>query len=260
MPKSHRHSSTSNTYRFFVPPEALEGGEFALDHADMAHQVGTVLRLRPGDRVQLLDNSGAEYTVRLTAVERRRLAGQIEQRSPVQTEPALALTIYAPLIRAERFEWLLQKGTELGARSFVPLLCTRTSAAEAEIGARKQERWGRIVREAAEQSRRGFLPALHLPLPFAEACAAAAQHGLALLLWENTGAAPLRQTLRDRAQTPPQTAALLSGPEGGLTDDEYTHAQTCGIIPVTLGRRILRAETAPLVAAAALLYELGDLE
>ena len=257
---ARRSTATSNTYRFFVPPDALGDGGFALDDADLAHQIGTVLRLRPGDRVQLLDNSGAEYTVRLTAVERRRLAGEIELRSTAAVEPALALTIYAPLIRAERFEWLLQKGTELGARSFVPLLCARTGAAETEIGARKQERWSRILREAAEQSRRARLPALLPPAPFADACPAAAQHGLALLLWEGSGAAPLRQTLRARAAAPPQSAALLSGPEGGLTHDEYTHAQTCGIIPVTLGRRTLRAETAPLVAAAALLYELGELE
>lgn len=260
MPKSHRHAPTSNTYRFFVPPDSLEGETFALEDVDLAHQIGTVLRLRPGDRVLLLDNSGAEHTVRLTVIERRRLAGAVEQRAETQTEPRLQLTLYAPLIRAERFEWLLQKGTELGARSFVPLLCARTSTAEAEVGARKHERWSRILREAAEQSRRAYLPALRSPMRFAEACAAAPQHDLALLLWENTGASPLRQTLHERAATLPHNIALLSGPEGGLTDDEYTAAQTCGIIPVTLGRRTLRAETAPLVAASALLYELGDLE
>lgn len=259
MPKSQRHSPTSNTYRFFVPPASLEGGAFALEDADLAHQIGAVLRLRPGDRVLLLDNSGAEHSVRLTAVERRRLAGEIERSAEAQTEPRLDLTLYAPLIRAERFEWLLQKGTELGVRRFVPLLCARTSAAEAEVGARKHERWGRILREAAEQSRRARLPALLPPARFADACAQALGHGLALLLWEHSGAAPLRQTLRALPAAPPG-AALLSGPEGGLTDDERTAAQTCGIIPVTLGRRTLRAETAPLVAASALLYELGDLE
>ncbi|GAB4209335.1 MAG: 16S rRNA (uracil(1498)-N(3))-methyltransferase [Roseiflexaceae bacterium] len=259
MSKPHRSSITSNTYRFFVPPESLEGGRFALDDGDLAHQLGTVLRLRPGERVLLLDSQGWQYTVRLEELTRRSVAGAVEERAPAAGEPGVALVLYPALIRAERFEWLLQKGTELGAGAFVPLLSARSSAGDADGAARKRERWGRIVREAAEQSRRGRLPELGAPLPFAAACAQAAQHDLALLLWEGDGAEPLRRVLRARAGTPPQRIAILSGPEGGLTDEERTSAQAHGIIPVTLGPRTLRAETAPLAAAAMTLYELGEM-
>ncbi len=259
MPKQHRSSIASNTYRFFVPPEALAGGRFALEDADLAHQLGVVLRLRPGDRVLLLDSQGWQYTVRLEELTRRAVAGAVEEHTPAGGEPRAALTLYPALIRAERFEWLLQKGTELGTAAFVPLVCARSAAGDSDGAARKRERWGRIVREAAEQSRRGRLPDLGAPLPFTAACAHAAGHDLALLLWEGDGAEPLRRVLRARADTPPQRIALLSGPEGGLTDEERATAQAHGIVAVTLGPRTLRAETAPLAAAAMTLYELGEM-
>lgn len=258
MPKPHRSSITSNTYRFFVPPEAFAGEQFALEDADLAHQLGTVLRLRSGDRVLLLDGCGWQYTVRLEELNRRGVTGAVEQRAAATGEPRAMLTLYPALIRAERFEWLLQKGTELGVAAFVPLVCTHSHSGEAEAAARKQQRWGRIVREAAEQSRRGRLPDLAAALPFAAACTQAAGCDLALLLWEGAGAEPLRRVLRTHMQGFPQRIALLSGPEGGLTDAERATAQSHGLIAVTLGPRTLRAETAPLAAAALILYELGE--
>ncbi len=164
------------------------------------------------------------------------------------------LTLYVALLRAERFEWILQKGTEIGVSAFVPLICERSTVADAdELSERKQERWRRIVREAAEQSRRGKLPRLAPPLFFPAACDQAARRGQALLLWEGSGVAPLRQVLRgtstpagsaelktgdeqpssaQRAVAPaspmlhppspttPFSIALFSGPEGGFTADE----------------------------------------
>jgi 16S rRNA (uracil1498-N3)-methyltransferase len=164
--------------------------------------------------------------------------------------------IYAGLMRAERFEWLLQKGTELGAAGFVPVLCER-SLAEGAPGEAKIARWERIIREAAEQSRRGRLPSLARPLPFADACARAASAGPALLLWEGQGATPIRAALGGLGR--PAALALLSGPEGGLTDAERERAATHAIMPITLGPRTLRAETAPLVAAVAALYAFEEL-
>jgi 16S rRNA (uracil1498-N3)-methyltransferase len=256
VPKRSHASLSSNTYRFFVPPESISGEQFVLDDPELGHQLGAVLRLGAGDRVLLLDGSGRQYVVVLERVERRGgVAGVVERAEDAPGEPQLRLTLYAALIRPERFEWLLQKGVELGVAAFVPLVCARTAAEAA--APKKLDRWRRIVREAAEQSRRAVLPALHEPLGFAEGCARAAAEGPALLLWEGEGAIGLRQAL---AATNGDSLGVLSGPEGGLTDEERREAEGRGIIAVTLGPRTLRAETAPIIAAAAVFYQHGELE
>jgi 16S rRNA (uracil1498-N3)-methyltransferase len=256
--------SIQNTYRFFVPPESITADQVVLNDPALTHQIGRVLRLRPGDRVLLLDGAGSAYTVVLTAVGREQTIGWVEQQDAAGGEPTTRLTLYVALLRAERFEWVLQKGTELGASLFVPVICAHSLPAE-RVDARKLARWSRILREAAEQSCRGHLPTIIEPQSFINACAQAATAELAMLLWE--GRAPhLRETLRTRAGLPPDsppsadhrqptTIALLSGPEGGITADELTTATEHGIIPVSLGSRILRAETAPIAAAAAIFYE-----
>lgn len=277
MPKRsrppRRQTAQSNTYRFFVDAGAFHGREVVVEDGELAHQLSAVLRLRAGERVLLLDNSGWQYTVALSSIERGRVAGVVEQKELAGGEPRTKLTLYVAVLRPDRFEWVLQKGSELGVTAFVPLICERSTIADAdELSERKRERWGRILREAAEQSRRGKLPRLAPALFFPAACDQAAQRGTALLLWEGAGAPPLRQALRrpgdagQRSDPPapsaahPFSIALFSGPEGGFTSNELETAQRYGIVPVTLGPRTLRAETAPIAATAAVLYEMGDME
>lgn len=277
MPKRSHHprrqTTQSNTYRFFVDGSAFHGRDVVVEDAELAHQLGSVLRLRAGEQVLMLDNSGWQYVVALGEIERGRVTGMVEHKELAGGEPRTKLTLYVALLRAERFEWVLQKGTELGVSAFVPLICERSTVADAdELSERKLERWSRILREAAEQSRRGKLPRLAPALFFKAACDQAAQRGTALLLWEGSGVPSLRETLRgpalttgDRAGPSPAVAhpfsiALFSGPEGGFTPGEFEMALRYGMIAVTLGPRTLRAETAPIVGAAAILYEMGDLE
>jgi 16S rRNA (uracil1498-N3)-methyltransferase len=298
MPKhsrpARRQTAQSNTYRFFVEAGAFSGRQIVIEDAELIHQLGTVLRLRAGERVLLLDNSGWQYVVVLDSIERNRISGTVERKQLAGGEPRTKLTLYVALLRAERFEWILQKGTELGVSAFVPLICERSTVADAdELSERKQERWRRIVREAAEQSRRGKLPRLATPLFLPAACDQAARRGQALLLWEGSGVPSLRRVLRGPSMpagsSEPQTGdgqpgsaqpaavspapilhpsspaapfsvALFSGPEGGFTAGEFETALRYGMIAVTLGPRTLRAETAPLVAATAILYEMGDLD
>jgi 16S rRNA (uracil1498-N3)-methyltransferase len=287
MPKHprprRRQTVQSNTYRFFVDADALHGREVVIEDAELAHQLGAVLRLRQGERMLLLDNSGWQYVVALNSLAGDRVAGTVERKELAGGEPRTKLTLYVALLRPERFEWVLQKGTELGVSAFVPVICERSTIADAdELSERKLDRWRRIVREAAEQSRRGKLPRLASALFYPAACEQAARRGQALLLWEGAGAPPLRRILRDSSQpsadgeprmTDPRAAireqrssaqpfsiALLSGPEGGFSAGEFETAARYGIMPVTLGPRTLRAETAPLVAASAILYEMGDLD
>src|SRR5262245_15473818 len=264
-PRSRRQTIQSNTYRFFVDSDAIHGRDVLLDDSDLAHQIGTVLRLREGERVTLLDNSGWQYVVALNAVDRGRIAGTVERKELAGGEPRTKLTLYLALLRPERFEWALQKGTELGVSAFVPLICERSTIADADaLSEHKLDRWRRIVREAAEQARRGKLPRLAPALFFSAACDQAAQRGAAILLWEGGGVPGLRQVLRrhDRAPAqpsapaedagwtmetadppatghqPPATShpfsiALFSGPEGGFSASEFETAQRYGMIPVT---------------------------
>jgi 16S rRNA (uracil1498-N3)-methyltransferase len=298
MPKhtrpARRQTTQSNTYRFFVDTGAIHGRDVLLEDGELAHQIGTVLRLRVGEKITLLDNSGWQYVVALHTVERGRVAGTVERKELAGGEPRTKLTLYVALMRPERFEWVLQKGTELGVSAFVPLICERSTIADAdELSANKLERWNRIMREAAEQSRRGKLPRLAPALFLPAACDQAAQRGTALLLWEGGGVRSLRSVLQ-KAEEPgdketrrqgdkeqqsfpsavspllspappassahPFSVALFSGPEGGFSAGEFETALRYDMIAVTLGPRTLRAETAPIVATAAILYEMGDLE
>ena len=248
-----------NTRRFFVPPEILAADDLLIADSELAHQLGRVLRLGPGDHVLLLDGLGQVCEVELASLSREQVRGQVISRGPASGEPQLQLTLYLALLRAERFEWALQKGTELGVSRFVPVQFARSLPTD-RADDKKLVRWRKIIREAAEQACRGRLPQIDPPLSFTAACTQAASADLPLILWE--GEAPLlrtvlrRQPLALSAQRSALRVALLSGPEGGIATDELTAASDRGIMPVSLGPRILRAETAPLAAAAALFYEL----
>jgi 16S rRNA (uracil1498-N3)-methyltransferase len=193
--------------------------------------------------------------VKLTAVGRDTVAGRVLRRESAGGEPPVAVSVYLGLMRPERFEWALQKCVELGARRIAPVQFARSLAADRADG-RRVERWRRIAREAAEQACRGILPEVADPLPFAAACAEAARAERAIILWEQE-APHLRAALR--TAPPPASVAILSGPVGGITADELTAAGAHGIMPASLGPRILRAETAPVAAVAALMYELEAL-
>ncbi|GAB4424978.1 MAG: 16S rRNA (uracil(1498)-N(3))-methyltransferase [Chloroflexi bacterium OHK40] len=240
-----------NTRRFFVPPQILRDDQLQIDDAGIVHQISRVLRLRPGDQVLLLDGEGTACVVELVEVARAEVRGRVLRREPSGGEPRLEVSLYLALTRHERFEWSLQKAVELGARRLIPVQFARSLPAD-RADARRLERWRRIAREAAEQACRGRLPEVAEPCSFARACEQAALAPRALVLWEREAPA-LRDILRGHPAVP--HIALLSGPEGGITPEELTAARAHGIMPTSLGPRILRAETAPIAAIAAILYE-----
>lgn len=255
----HRPTGDSNTYRFFVDPHVIQGTRVEIVDAALVHQLGSVLRLRSGQTITLLDNTGFAYSVVLEHLEKRRITGTIEERKSAGGEPRLDLALYLALLRHERFEWVLQKGTELGVRRFVPIISERSTAAGIEaVNQAKLQRWERIVREAAEQSRRARLPELSAAQPFATACATVTQGSPALFLWEGAGGQGLRSVVHETRLA--EECALFSGPEGGWSEAERATAVEAGLVLTSLGPRTLRAETAPLVAMTVLLYSAGDLE
>jgi 16S rRNA (uracil1498-N3)-methyltransferase len=242
--------------RFFVSPASISGDRVTFDAAQ-AHQLRNVLRLRPGAQVIVLDNSGTEYEVVLTALKHDTALGQVCARHLSKAEPRASLTLYQSPIKGDRFEWVLQKGTELGVSAFVPLICQRTILRDPLRLGKKGPRWERIVQEAAEQSHRARLPRLLPPLPFPDACRESAREtGLRVLLHAGASGAGLAALLSPNADR----MALLVGPEGGFSPEEISLAQACGIQPVSLGPRILRAETAGIAASVIVLSALGEME
>jgi len=239
--------------RFFVPPESLRSERVPLSE-EIAHHLATVLRLPVGEEILLLDGEGTVCRCRLESLSRRAaVAGVLERRQ--QREGVLPVRLLQGLPKGEKMELVLQKGTELGLAAFTPVLAARSvPTPSAERGEKRLRRWERIVREAAQQSRRVVLPCLDGVLPLDEALRQSREE-LRLLLWEEASR-PLAEVLPVAA---PRDVAVLVGPEGGFSAEEVAAARAAGFIPVGLGPRILRSETAGLALAAVLQYLYGDL-
>lgn len=231
--------------RFFVSAPLSVGATVAVD--DLAQQLVNVLRMKVGDELILLDGSGQEFRACLTALSRHAAGAQVLESQPCPAEPLLHLTLYQCSLKQDKFEWVLQKGTELGVSRFVPVIAERSIVRPAAALRNKYTRWGAILREAAEQCGRARIPELSPPLDWAEAIAN--RSGAGLLAWEGATAAPaLAHWLR--AQGTIDRLSLLIGPEGGIADHEAQGAAAGGWQLVGLGPRILRAETAAIAAAA----------
>jgi 16S rRNA (uracil1498-N3)-methyltransferase len=243
-------------HRFFVSSQALNESQ-VLFPPEQAHQICSVLRMRPGQQVLVMDNQGWEYLVTLQQIGRRRVDGQIVERRPAANEPGVTVTVFQSLIKWNRFEWVLQKGTEIGVSRFVPMITRHSQVQnEADISPQKTERWRRIIVEAAEQSGRGRLPELGPVLKLNAALDRLDEKQLAIMPWERATGPDLRTVLPATGTAP---VALFLGPEGGFAAEEVEYGAGRGLIPVTLGPRILRAETAAIVAASLVLFQLGEL-
>ena len=241
--------------RFFIEPERLTGPGVELD-GEIAHQISRVLRLEAGDRILLLDGVGFEYEVGLSEVRRggktETVRGDILAKRPAPGEPRVRITLYQALLKGEKFDYVLQKSTEVGVAAIVPIITERCVSQNV-----RPDRWRKIIQEAAEQSRRGLLPNLpDQPLSLTETLNRLKAEGTpAFMAWEEESDFSLKQL-------PPglDRLALLVGPEGGFSQAEAQAALGAGVQTVTLGPRILRAETAGPVVTALALYQLGEME
>lgn len=245
-------------HRFFVPPEALQSQPIRLT-GPMAHQISHVLRLRPGEEVELLDGSGLAYVSILEAVTGREVMLRIAGSWSPEVETRCRLVLYQGIPKHRRLEWILQKGTELGVSRFVPMVTrysdVRVDLAEAD---EKAGRWRRIVTEAAEQSRRVRVPVVEPVMRFSAACEAPSGDVRSFILYEGERERSLGRVLADSDR--PAEIRLYVGPEGGFAQDELHLALERGVEPVSLGPRILRAETAALAGIVTALWALGEME
>ena len=215
-----------------------------------------VLRLQPGSRVLVLDGLGAAYEVVLETLSSKEAQGRVLKKQAAMNEPALSLTLQVCLTQREKFEWILQKGTELGVRSFMPVLSARTLEQDLKNVLSKYDRWQKILKEAAEQCERGKVPNL-LPPENLKTALQLDPGGLKIILYEDEQHLSLKQALRSNKHA--EHIYFLVGPEGGFAKDEVEEANQAGFLSVSLGSRILRMETAAITAAALVMYEFDEM-
>jgi 16S rRNA (uracil1498-N3)-methyltransferase len=235
-------------HRFFVSPSDVRDGTVTFSPAQ-SRQISRVLRLGIGAKVIALDGSGEEMVVRLAALE-PTASGPIDVRRRNTAEPRLHLTLYQALLKGSKFETVLQKGTEIGVAAFVPVHTSRTIVRP--VPEARKSRYEAIVREAAEQSGRGTIPTIALAMPYQDALDQATTAGPVLVLWEAEETVRLMEEAKKRSS---DQVSLFIGPEGGFSCDEIAVARAMGAQTVTLGPRILRAETAGIVAPALVLTQ-----
>ena len=245
-------------HRFFVSPDSIDGSVIVFG-TEVSHRIARVLRSRSGETVIALDGTGWEHTVVLDSVDSDRTSGTISAKRRAEGEPLVHLTVYQGVLKGRRFETVLQKGTELCVSHFVPVMCERSVPTRTDSREQvKLKRWRNVLSEAAEQSRRGLIPTVSGPVEFRGACDSATLP--AIMPWEEERSLGLREVVSQaRKEGEFASYSVFVGPEGGFTREEVEYAVSRGILPVTLGPRILRADTAPVAVAAALMYELGEL-
>ncbi len=238
--------------RFFVDPEELAGERLSLTGENAQH--AKVLRLKGNEEVLLCDGEGKECLCRI-ADSGAWILEVLERRESV-TEAAVKVSVYMAFPKADKLEHVIQKATELGAYEIIAFPSARCISKPDDKSLKKKlERWQKIAASASEQSGRGRIPQVLVLPSFSEALSRAAQADKALMFYENEQAVTLKMAL---TSSPYQTVSILTGPEGGLEEKEVQQARDAGFQVCTLGKRILRCETAPLCALSAIMYDAGE--
>jgi 16S rRNA (uracil1498-N3)-methyltransferase len=243
--------------RFIIPSQIVDDDAITIT-GDLFHHITHVLRLKKGARILLVDANGREFVGKISQVGGQKFTFTTEKTlvaPPVET--GLNITLFQGLPKGDRLESILQKCTELGIAEIVPFVAAR-SVARVQAGSinKKLERWRRIVLEAARQSNRTTVPEISFAGNLTEVLQQAEQP-VKLLLWEEEKAGTLKKLLT--GTPPPERIAVLVGPEGGLTDEEVLSAVNCDFISVSLGRRIVRTETAGPTILSILQFYWGDI-
>lgn len=236
---------------FFIDPSQVSGDSITITGDDLRH-IRTVLRKKPGDLLTVLDGKGGEYSVSITAIGRDEIDAAIVGRiRRGVTGPRVILGQGLP--KADKMDLIVQKATELGVASIVPLMTERTIVKLKDEG-KRVARWRKIAREAAMQSRRADIPAMESICSFGDFLQTPrAEPGTLLLMpWEE-GTQPVKDTLK--AHPAAQTIVVLIGPEGGFSPGEASLAKENGFRAVSLGPTILRTETAAIAVLSMLGYE-----
>lgn len=238
--------------RFFT--NQIENDKVIISGDDARH-ILKVLRMKVGDGVTVCDMCGTDYECEISETGKNEVFLNVVSKKASDTEPEVKISVFQALPKASKMEYIIQKCTELGAVEIVPCLAGRCvvkldSEADAE---KKVARWQAIGEAAAKQSARGIIPRVLSPLSFKDAVSRLKEFDLCFVCYENEDKTTLKEVLCSNKNV--KNAAFLIGPEGGISDEEIEYIRKEGIKTVTLGKRILRTETAPTAVLAMMLYE-----
>lgn len=241
-------------HRFFIPQ--LYNEEMTITGVDAKH-IGKVLRMQPGDKLQIVSDDGVSALAEVAAITESTVTVRCLEKLAESHEPAVKITLAQGLAKGEKMDFIIQKAVELGAYSIVPVAMehsvVRLDGSKAD---KKVERWQKIAEAAAKQSKRDIIPQVQDVQTMKEMLANN-DCKTKIIAYECEDRMSLKTALREAGQM--EDLLLIIGPEGGISEGELANAREAGAVPVSLGRRILRAETAGLVAMSAIFYETGDL-
>ncbi len=238
--------------KFFVTPQQMREKTILLEGEDAKH-IKTVLRSKIGEEITVCDGNGMDYNCRIMALEDKNVEVEILEKFFCDAEPNVKITLFQGLPKADKMELIIQKCVELGVDRIVAVATERSIVKLDKKEAKKIERWQKIAEAAAKQSGRGKIPEIGGVLTFSQAVAEAKALDGALIPYEKEREQGLRQFVRGFSG---KRLGVFIGPEGGFAPEEIEKAMEAGVLPVTLGKRILRTETAGMVTVALLLYEL----
>ena len=240
--------------RFFMAGTNILGGMAIMRGRDAEHV--HVLRMRPGEDMIICDGQGTDYKCRLVRADKEQVEAEVIEVVPCPAEPSVKVTVLCGLPKGDKTEYIIQKCVEAGAHEILFFLSNRC-VARPDAPEKKLERWQRISEEAAKQSGRGIIPKVDWIGEFADALNVAVQKDLGLFLYETGERESLNTVLESNKRI--ETLALITGPEGGFAPFEADLARITGLHLCSMGERILRCETAPVVALTAAMYATGNL-
>ncbi len=242
--------------KFFVAPEKVSGERITVDTEDISH-IKKVLRLNIGDEIIISDSCGTDYVTEIEEISDRAVICRVKEKSKNDTEPDIAVTLYQALPKASKMEFIIQKTTELGIVRIVPCALTRCVVKlDGKDAQKKCERWQKIADEAAKQSGRGILPEIAPVMTFRDAVEDMKKADLCFVPYESAEDIKLRDIITSK---PCKAVSFMIGPEGGFSPEEAAYLECQGIPLVTLGKRILRTETAGMAVLSMIMYEIGDI-
>ena len=244
--------------RFFVKPEAVEDRYIYLTDKQDLHHMKKVLRMSEGDEMDISDGSAWEYHVEIESLDDKEAVLLILDKQKFAREPELLVTLYQGIPKASKMEEIIQRCVELGVNSIVPVFMERTVVVDKGNFGKKLDRWQKISDEAVKQCKRGIIPDVQDTVKFKEALPMLQEHDLILFPYENEDNSTIKDCLREVVVSgnKPKTVAIIIGPEGGFADKEAVALDEIGAKRVSLGKTILRTETAGPAALAMTMYEL----
>ena len=242
--------------RFYVPNPSIQDGLLKIEGVEVKH-IRKVLRLKAGDRIIVFNGLGKEYEGTILEEKPSSLLVKVQNIFFPQKDSPLEVTLAQSLLKGEKMDFLIQKATELGVKEIIPFFSSRSvPLLERSRRVERHRRWERIAVEASKQCGRGVVPKIESLKDYPEMLQIASADGLRLILWEREGI-KLKEVL-ERSEEKAKIFFVV-GPEGGFSQKEVDEAEKSGFIPVILGRRVLRAETASLCLLSILQYQRGDI-